>query len=183
MDPSVCLLESGRTNPSTSSSVSFVSLARIRSLFALRHMGCTRLRLKRMMSGSLLCRWMWKVKAQSGINSKWTRWVSDVDYYSTVRFLIPGRRQIKEAIINDPDIKITILCSPGNPTGVALRKSDIKALLEFQAYRGIVVVDEAYIDFTKESDEKGSVAKWIDQYPNLIVTQTLSKGFGLAGIR
>jgi histidinol-phosphate aminotransferase len=46
-----------------------------------------------------------------------------------------------------------------------------------------VVVDEAYIDFTVPSADKGTVAGWIKDYPNLIVTQTLSKGFGLAGIR
>lgn len=95
-----------------------------------------------------------------------------------------GPPQIKEAIRNDPDIKLVILCSPGNPTGIALRYADIKAILDFEEYKGIVVVDEAYIDFTPASStDRGSVATWIKDYPNLIVTQTLSKGFGLAGIR
>ncbi|KAI9006915.1 pyridoxal phosphate-dependent transferase [Hyaloraphidium curvatum] len=91
--------------------------------------------------------------------------------------------KIKAAVRGDPSIKLVILCSPGNPTGVALRLSDIKALLEFEDFRGIVVVDEAYVDFTQPGADKGSVATWIKDYPNLIVTQTLSKGFGLAGIR
>ncbi|KAI8053271.1 pyridoxal phosphate-dependent transferase [Syncephalis plumigaleata] len=85
------------------------------------------------------------------------------------------------------------LCSPGNPTGVCLNKRDIRRILESD-YRGLVVVDEAYIDFVDASsadtngeddddNAKGSVARWITRYPNLIVMQTLSKSFGLAAIR
>jgi histidinol-phosphate aminotransferase len=82
------------------------------------------------------------------------------------------------------------LCSPGNPTGVCLNKRDIRRILESD-YSGLVVVDEAYIDFVEssststsdEDDAKGSTAQWITRYPNLIVMQTLSKSFGLAAIR
>jgi histidinol-phosphate aminotransferase len=82
----------------------------------------------------------------------------------------------------DPNIRLMFLCSPGNPTGTCLAKKDIRTILESD-YNGLVVVDEAYIDFVKESDEKGSVIRWIEQYPNLVVLQTLSKSFGMAAIR
>ena len=72
------------------------------------------------------------------------------------------------------------LCSPGNPTGTCLSHESIRAVLESD-YKGLVIVDEAYVDFVDK--EEGSVAKWVDQYPNLVVMQTLSKSFGLAGIR
>jgi len=91
--------------------------------------------------------------------------------------------KVKEALKNDPSIKMVILCSPGNPTGSCITKSDIREILEFEDFKGIVVVDEAYIDFVEETENKGSVATWVEKYPNLIVTQTLSKSFGLAGIR
>ncbi|RKP05590.1 histidinol-phosphate aminotransferase [Thamnocephalis sphaerospora] len=89
---------------------------------------------------------------------------------------------ILEATRADPDIRIMFLCSPGNPTGTCLAKSDIRRLLESD-YRGIVVVDEAYVDFVDDDEEKGSVIRWTERYPNLIVMQTLSKSFGLAAIR
>ena len=72
------------------------------------------------------------------------------------------------------------LCSPGNPTGTLLNLQDIKSILEYEDYKGIVLVDEAYIDFCPKGS---SIISWIDKYPNLIVIQTLSKSFGLAGIR
>lgn len=71
------------------------------------------------------------------------------------------------------------LCSPGNPTGTILDRNDIRQILLFEQYKGIVFVDEAYIDF----DESQSVSKWTCEFPNLIVSQTLSKAFGLAGAR
>ena len=85
----------------------------------------------------------------------------------------------------DPMIKIVFICSPGNPTGVLIRPSDIQRILEAEFFKGIVLVDEAYIDFcTNEEDSNtASMASWTASYPNLIVTQTLSKSFGMAGIR
>ncbi|KAJ3086345.1 histidinol-phosphate transaminase [Quaeritorhiza haematococci] len=99
--------------------------------------------------------------------------------------------EIKSTVQRDPSIKVMFLCSPGNPTGVLLSHDDIKSILEFDGYRGVVVVDEAYIDFCEPVGEEDgaaegptpSVASWVTRYPNLIVTQTLSKSFGLAGIR
>jgi histidinol-phosphate aminotransferase len=76
-----------------------------------------------------------------------------------------------------PNTKIIWCCSPNNPTGNALEPEDILALIK--GFKGIVVVDEAYIDFS-------SAQTWLDfldLYPNLFVMQTLSKAWGLAGIR
>jgi histidinol-phosphate aminotransferase len=77
-------------------------------------------------------------------------------------------------------IKLVYLCSPGNPTGSLLKKEDIQAVLEHPTWNGVVVVDEAYIDF---SAPEASLAEWVAEWPNLVVMQTLSKAFGLAGIR
>ncbi len=73
--------------------------------------------------------------------------------------------------------KIIFLCSPNNPTGNSLNREDMIAIVE--QFNGIVVVDEAYIDFSKAE----SFASMVDEYPNLVVLQTMSKAFGLAGIR
>ncbi|WP_185860072.1 histidinol-phosphate transaminase [Blattabacterium cuenoti] len=73
--------------------------------------------------------------------------------------------------------KIIFICSPNNPTGNDLKKQDIQNIIN--KFTGIVVLDEAYIDF---SDQE-SFSLEIDQYPNLIVLQTLSKSWGLAGLR
>ncbi|KAL2158887.1 hypothetical protein VTH06DRAFT_2917 [Thermothelomyces fergusii] len=77
-------------------------------------------------------------------------------------------------------IKLVYLCSPGNPTGALLRREDVRALLEHPTWNGVVVVDEAYVDFAGPDD---SLAEWVVDWPNLVVMQTLSKAFGLAGIR
>ncbi|KAI8915902.1 pyridoxal phosphate-dependent transferase, partial [Gorgonomyces haynaldii] len=87
--------------------------------------------------------------------------------------------QMISVLQQDALIKIVFLCSPGNPTGTLLKKSDIERILLCPEYKGIVFVDEAYIDF----DEQQSVSQWVQNYPNLIVSQTLSKAFGLAGVR
>ncbi|MBR9854619.1 MAG: histidinol-phosphate transaminase [Algicola sp.] len=79
--------------------------------------------------------------------------------------------------IVDANSKLLFICSPNNPTGNSFKGKGIEKLLE--SFNGIVVVDEAYIDFSKDE----SWLSQLDKYPNLIVTQTLSKAFGLAGIR
>jgi len=76
-----------------------------------------------------------------------------------------------------PNTKIIFLCSPNNPTGNSFTTESVTTLLE--KFNGFVVIDEAYIDFS----EKESWLAKLDQYPNLIITQTLSKAYGLAGIR
>ncbi|KAJ1557040.1 histidinol-phosphate transaminase [Nowakowskiella sp. JEL0078] len=87
--------------------------------------------------------------------------------------------EILETLEQDKAIKIVFICSPGNPTGTLISKQDIRRILDFESYKGIILVDEAYIDFSTD----GSVASWVEEYPNLIVIQTLSKAFGMAGIR
>ncbi|MEX2584761.1 MAG: histidinol-phosphate transaminase [Balneolaceae bacterium] len=72
---------------------------------------------------------------------------------------------------------ILFLCSPNNPTGNDLDRTSILKLVEL--FPGLVVVDEAYIDFSRQE----SMAPMVRQYPNLVVLQTFSKSFGLAGIR
>lgn len=73
--------------------------------------------------------------------------------------------------------KILFLCTPNNPTGNNFSSNSIKRLIN--EFKGIVVIDEAYIDFSKEQ----SWLNQIHEHPNLIVTQTLSKAYGMAGIR
>ena len=87
---------------------------------------------------------------------------------------------INEALSSDPSIKIVYICSPGNPTANLISKSAIREVLEHATWNGIVVLDEAYIDFAPEGS---SLAEWVMEWPNLVVMQTLSKAFGLAGIR
>ncbi|KAI0634783.1 histidinol-phosphate aminotransferase [Trametes polyzona] len=88
--------------------------------------------------------------------------------------------EVKKAVSADPSIKLIFLCSPGNPTGTLIPLSSIRELLEYEDFKGIVIVDEAYIDF---ADEKASAVSLVKEYANLCVTQTLSKSFGLAAIR
>ncbi len=73
--------------------------------------------------------------------------------------------------------KVIFLCSPNNPTGNLLEQASILKVVE--NFNGLVVVDEAYIDFSKH----GTMLGYLESYPNLIVMQTLSKAFGLAGLR
>lgn len=87
---------------------------------------------------------------------------------------------VNAALSADPSIKLAYICSPGNPTANLIRKEDIRQVLEHPTWNGVVVVDEAYIDFAPEGS---SLAEWVNDWPNLVVMQTLSKAFGLAGIR
>ena len=83
--------------------------------------------------------------------------------------------QVLESIT--PETKVIFLCSPNNPTGNNIATDDILAVLN-SSYEGIVVADEAYVNFS----EKPSLCYLLDSYPRLILLQTLSKAFGLAGI-
>ncbi|GAA5977930.1 hypothetical protein JCM11641_004336 [Rhodosporidiobolus odoratus] len=80
-------------------------------------------------------------------------------------------------------IKLTFLCSPGNPTGTLIPLDDIRAVLSNPDYDGLVVVDEAYIDFADPSKDSAVKLLVEEGWSNLVVMQTLSKGFGLAAIR
>ncbi|KAI5821247.1 pyridoxal phosphate-dependent transferase [Pyronema omphalodes] len=87
------------------------------------------------------------------------------------------------AVLSAPgseEIKLVYLCSPGNPTGKLIDPEAVATLLNHPTWNGVIVVDEAYIDFAPEGS---SVAPWVTAFPNLVVMQTLSKAFGLAAIR
>ena len=77
----------------------------------------------------------------------------------------------------DERTKVMWICSPNNPTGNAFALGEIEALCS--RFRGIVVVDEAYIDFST----RGSMLSRLSSFPNLIVMQTLSKAWGSASVR
>ncbi|MBX2900483.1 MAG: histidinol-phosphate transaminase [Cyclobacteriaceae bacterium] len=77
----------------------------------------------------------------------------------------------------DANTKLIFLCSPNNPSGNLLSDSTVKKILK--DFTGLVIVDEAYIDFTQHA---GFVPD-LSQYPNLVILQTLSKAWGLAAIR
>ncbi len=79
--------------------------------------------------------------------------------------------------LDEPNLKIIWLCSPNNPTGNLIKREDIIQLLNL--FKGLVVIDEAYIDFCAEQ----SWVNELDRYPNLIIVQTMSKAWGLAGAR
>ena len=81
-----------------------------------------------------------------------------------------------ENLVNE-HTKLIWLCSPNNPTGNSLNRADIETVLN--NFNGIVVVDEAYINFAKQK----SLVQELEEYPNLVVLQTLSKAWGLAGLR
>jgi len=76
--------------------------------------------------------------------------------------------------------KLLFICSPGNPTCKAIPLVDVEKIASATSqYHGLVVVDEAYVDFSTQ----GTALSLIQKYPNIVVLQTLSKAFGLAGIR
>ncbi|MCH4823234.1 histidinol-phosphate transaminase [Gramella lutea] len=77
----------------------------------------------------------------------------------------------------DENTRIIFLCSPNNPSGNSFDEDKISSILD--TFNGLVVIDEAYIDFS----ENESWVQKLEFFPNLIVTQTFSKAFGLAGIR
>ena len=87
----------------------------------------------------------------------------------------PQLDKIMKAV--DSNTKMIFLCSPNNPTGNSFSIENVQYLLD--NFNGLVVIDEAYIDFS----DKASWLKKINEYPNLVITQTLSKAYGLAGIR
>ena len=79
--------------------------------------------------------------------------------------------------VSNDNSKLLFLCSPNNPTGNSFEAKSIEELIK--KFQGIVVIDEAYIDFSNED----SWLSRLSEFPNLIVTQTLSKAYGMAGIR
>ncbi|KAG7697049.1 hypothetical protein KL930_002501 [Ogataea haglerorum] len=90
---------------------------------------------------------------------------------------------ILDQLEKDPSIKLVYITSPGNPTAVQIKPELLEELLtkvQQSTWNGLIVVDEAYVDFCEVGS---SVSVLVNKYPNLVVLQTLSKAFGLAGIR
>ncbi|WP_339627149.1 histidinol-phosphate transaminase [uncultured Maribacter sp.] len=108
-------------------------------------------------------------KVLSGINMVENREVLLTEAFQ------PDVSAIKESI--DGNTKLLFICSPNNPTGNSFSTNNIEELLK--SFAGLIVIDEAYVDFSSEE----SWASKLVEYPNLIVTQTLSKAYGMAGIR
>ena len=100
--------------------------------------------------------------------------VANIEVPLNFDFSINSKKILKKVSENT---KIIFLCSPNNPTGNSFKFSEIvKLIIEFD---GIVVLDEAYIDFSSNK----SLIELIDKYDNIIITQTLSKAYGMAGLR
>ena len=103
--------------------------------------------------------------------------INDVEYREVMLgddFALPVDELLAAA---DAQSKLLFVCSPNNPTANAYSREQLITLV--QQFPGIVVVDEAYIDFSSVP----SMVELIDTYPNLVVLQTLSKAYGLAGLR
>ncbi len=81
-----------------------------------------------------------------------------------------------EGLVDD-NTKIIWICSPNNPSGNAMHREDIETVLN--NFHGLIVIDEAYINFSRHK----SFIQELAEYPNLVVLQTLSKAWGLAGLR
>ena len=77
----------------------------------------------------------------------------------------------------DSNTKIIFVCSPNNPTGNSINRSDIEILLN--NFNGLVIIDEAYINYARQK----TFIPELTEYPNLVILQTLSKAWGLAGLR
>ncbi len=89
-------------------------------------------------------------------------------------FSLPVGRLLEAA---DADSRLLFICSPNNPTGNAFPSEEVERLV--REFPGIVVVDEAYIDFS----DKPGMLPILSEFPNLVVLQTLSKAWGMAGLR
>src|SRR5690606_36552746 len=87
----------------------------------------------------------------------------------------PHVEKIFQAV--DENTRLIFICSPNNPTGNSFSEEKVTEIL--RQFNGLVVIDEAYIDFS----ERESWLKKLKEYPNLVITQTLSKAYGMAGIR
>jgi histidinol-phosphate aminotransferase len=110
--------------------------------------------------------------------------INDVEVVKEPLDLSSGRFGLRPDAINqgfsaDPHIKLVYICSPGNPTAGLVGPDEVKRVLTRPTWNGVVVADEAYVNFAPEGS---SLAPWVVGYPNLVVIQSLSKAFGLAGI-
>lgn len=81
-----------------------------------------------------------------------------------------------------PETRVIFIANPNNPTGTWVNQTDLKAFLQAVPEDKIVVVDEAYIEYVPEPDYPDA-SQWLHEFPNLIVTRTFSKAYGLASLR
>lgn len=102
--------------------------------------------------------------------------VEVVSYPLNEDFQIEFNEDLEE-ILKDENLKLVFVCSPNNPSGNLIARKSVLEIL--QKFNGIVVVDEAYEDFSKEQ----SWISEIDNFPQLVVMQTFSKAWGMAGLR
>lgn len=103
--------------------------------------------------------------------------INDIEYRKVLlddNFQLNAQKLLDTA---DSNTKLIFLCSPNNPTGNLLNRTEIEKILN--QFKGIVIIDEAYVDFASEP----SWLKELAEYPNLIVLQTFSKAWGLAAVR
>lgn len=107
--------------------------------------------------------------------------VSDINEIELIKLPLNDNFQINteslKTYLNNDNLKVVFICSPNNPTGNCFNEDDVKFILK--NFKGIVVIDEAYIDFSKSE----SWIKTLKKYPNLIVIQTFSKAWALASAR
>ena len=106
--------------------------------------------------------------------------LADINNIENREVLLTGNFQPEiDSILKavDPRTKLLFLCSPNNPTGNSFGEESILKLLK--NFKGLVVIDEAYIDFSGRE----SWLNRLGEFPNLVITQTLSKAYGMAGIR
>ncbi len=107
--------------------------------------------------------------------------VADINNIELIKLPLNDNFQINTSnlkpYLNDDNLKLIFICSPNNPTGNCINDKDVEFILK--NFNGIVVIDEAYIEFSN----KKSWSKTLDSYPNLIVTQTFSKARALASAR
>ncbi|TXT07338.1 hypothetical protein VHUM_03058 [Vanrija humicola] len=111
--------------------------------------------------------------------------INDVGVVKVPLILEDGAFQLDEEKLDaafkaNPDAKLLFICSPGNPTGTLIPLDAIKRIASNPNFKGVIVVDEAYIDFAPEGS---SATALIKEFANIAVSQTLSKSFGLAAIR
>jgi histidinol-phosphate aminotransferase len=102
---------------------------------------------------------------------------ADINAVETLEVPLKADFQIDLEKALEVDAKLTFICSPNNPTGNDMDEDAVETILRNS--KGLVIVDEAYIDFSKRE----SWTRRLEEFPNLIVLQTFSKAYGLASIR
>ena len=86
------------------------------------------------------------------------------------------------ASLIDDKTRVIFIANPNNPTGTFLTRDELGGFLRIVPDTALVVVDEAYFEYVNEPNYPNAL-EWLDEYPNLIVTRTFSKAYGLAGLR